>query len=77
MLSAARLSGFYGKRKADKAGESGHKRTVVLASGNLSTRSIAWKRGSLRSGSRRGSVLRMLSPVSRSRRAFSSHSQAF
>src|SRR5215475_10710750 len=44
--------------------------------GNFNARSIAWKRGSLRSGSRNGSVLKYSSPGSRSRMAVSSHSSA-
>ena len=45
-------------------------------SGNFSARSIAWKRGSLRSGSSRGSVFSKSSPESCKRMAVSSHSSA-
>ena len=44
--------------------------------GNFSARSIAWKRGSLRSGSRRGSAFRLCKSTSRSRNAVSNHSSA-
>ena len=48
-----------------------------IQSGNLSARWIAWKRASLRKGSRAGSVLSWKRPPSRSRKAASSHSRAF
>ena len=47
-----------------------------LHCGNFSSRSIAWKRGSLRSGSRSGSVFSSIKPPSRSRYAVSNHSSA-
>jgi len=45
--------------------------------GNFNSRSIAWKRGSLRKGSRSGTVFRFSRPGSRSRNAVSSHSSAW
>ena len=44
--------------------------------GNLNSRSIAWKRGSRRSGSRSGSVFKLINCGSRSCRAVSSHVSA-
>jgi hypothetical protein len=49
---------------------------VLSVYGNFNSRSIAWKRGSLRSGSRSGSVFVYTNPGSRSRMAFSSQSKA-
>lgn len=44
--------------------------------GNFNSRSITWKRGSLRKGSMSGSVFRRINPGSRTRSAVSSHSSA-
>ncbi len=45
-------------------------------SGKPTRRNRSWKRGSDRSGSRQGSTLRKVSPLSRTTTAFSSHSNA-
>lgn len=70
-----------GFHKADTGTISTHGRApveIALAtqSGNFNSRSIAWKRGSLRNGSKSGSVFRSSSPGSRKRNAVSSHSSA-